>query len=127
MDLDRFMALHRGQAKAWKIVQRSLMTRMERERAEMGDAWFAPEDMRAELTQISKFLSESSSAMVKIHESATKAYADMTTEAIEAQLKDELVRSCRAFTDDDWNLVDKIRAERDAAIARAKARGELRE
>lgn len=111
--MELFIGLHRGQARAYRIAQRSLLRRIDEAVAiadEQGVHWLMPEDMRKELAEISQFLSKSSSALVQVHDANTKVTAGLSTELLEAQLRSEFVMAAKTFSEEEWGVLEKIRA-----------------
>lgn len=115
-DMQLFSALHRGQARVYKTMQRSLELRIREARAE-DPRWQMPDKMRVELAEIDSFLAKATAGMTKVHETAKKITEDLPTDRLEAQLRAEFIASIDTWGDGEWAVVEAARAKRLAVAA----------
>lgn len=115
-DMRLLGSIHRSQAKIYRLLQWELRQRIKLEYA-ANPQWEMPEDFRAKLMEINKFLSETTMGMVRVNDAAAKATAALTLEQLEAQMRAELLRAAWSFTVEEWALLDEVRAKKAAAKA----------
>jgi hypothetical protein len=115
-DMRLLGSIHRSQAKIYRMLQWALQRQIRTE-YEADPQWEMPEDVRAKLMEINKFLSETTMGMVRVNDAAAKATAALTLEQLEAQMRAELLRAAWSFTVEEWQLLDEVRAKKAASRA----------
>lgn len=115
-DMRLLGSIHRSQAKIYRLLQWELRQRIKLEYT-ANPKWEMPEDFRAKLMEINKFLSETTMGMVRVNDAAAKATAALTLEQLEAQMRAELLRAAWSFTVEEWQLLDEVRAKKAASRA----------
>jgi len=110
-DMKLLGALHRAQARMYRHMQRQLQRRFEVS-AKADPLWEMGDLDRQRLQEINRFLGETSTSMVRVNDAAIKAVQALTLEQLKAQAKAEFIRAGWSFTDEEWAILDEIRAKR---------------
>lgn len=110
-DMKLLSQLHRTQARLYRMQQRQLERRM-KAAYEADPLWEMGEIDRMRLSEINRFLGETSTSMVRVSDAAIKATQGLTLEQLKAQAKAEFIRAAWSFTVEEWKILDEIRAKR---------------
>jgi hypothetical protein len=110
-DMKLLGGLHRRQARIYSKLQRALLHTIDAN-YKADPSWDMPEETRLKLAEINKFLGETSSGMVRVSDAAIKATQALTLEQLKAQAKAEFIRAAWSFTDEEWAILDDVRARR---------------
>jgi hypothetical protein len=110
-DMKLLGALHRAQARMYRMLQRQLQRRIEAA-SKADPLWEMGDIDRQKLSEINRFLGETSTSMVRVNDAAIKAVQALTLEQLKAQAKAEFIRAAWSFTAEEWQILDEIRAKR---------------
>jgi hypothetical protein len=103
-------SLVRRQAKIYRDEQERIVDVVAAERRK-DPAYLMSDDIRSRCSEIDQFLARTTQGALMIQKALDSALGTSATEDIEHQLKIEFTRAARTFSADDWDLLDRIRAE----------------
>lgn len=109
-DMRLLAKLLRNQAAFRVAQQRSFQLRLA-DRIRDDPKWIMSAEERRELAEIDTFSIQGGGSMIRIAEGMGKANSALSTEQLEAQLKQEMLRVAITFTAEDWAVLDKARAQ----------------
>lgn len=104
-------------------LQQSTLRRRIEAAIEADPLWVMPEDIRAEMSEITAYLSKASHGALQIAEARKKERESVPTDVLEAQFREELVRAAELFSEEQWQQLDEVRAR----LAKEEALRELHE
>ncbi len=120
-DVRRLLTLYNKQIRVYSSAQSSLLRRIEQSRS--NPQWVMPDSVRSELEFIDAFLSRATKSMLELKAATAEANAALDTDALTAQLKEEFLRAMRTYTEDDWAIVKRFMAEREAFARPSQNKG----
>lgn len=111
MDARRHRIMIRDQARILRKEQKAIEAHVIMQRAK-DETWLMPKEMIERAEMIGQFLCRAPAAVARNQQMLDEAETSIPTAQLEAQLRYELLRAAASYSDEDWKVIDDLRAQK---------------